>query len=215
MRRLTILAAFSVLSVLASACGKPFTAAQGGSGGGGSSNGSGGSSGAGVTTSTDIPGSCDPNSAFACAGDEFCKTSDCKTGACTKKPGGEGAKWAPVCGCNGIAYWNRDLAFLGGAAYREGACDLDQPPAQMVKCYENNAGVCQTAGAGCYLHSQNDCLDTPTGVCMVVPTGCPGITEPSAFRCGQTTTDCPDLCHLVTNAKRWFAPPAAVCKPPP
>jgi hypothetical protein len=215
MTRITLLAASSVLSVLAIACGKPFTSAPGGSGGGGA--GAGGTTGNSATTSTSGAGGCDPNDYFACGNGEYCKTDDCVSGKCTKLPGAVGTKWEPVCGCNGIAYWNHDVALLGGAGYREGACDVDHPPPGLVKCFAGNAGVCQTQGAGCYVHSLNDCLDTPGGVCVVVPANCSGIdtsNTPAAASCGQAPDDCQDLCHLIAGARRWHPSTSGECTPP-
>lgn len=212
MRRLTILAAFSLLSVLGLACGKPFTAAVGGGG----SGGAGASGGGGGTPSTDSgTGGCNPNVAFACAAGEYCKTDDCVDGVCTPEPGGaEVTKWDPVCGCNGIAYWNRALALQGGAAYRQGTCDLDSPPTPMTECYVGNAGVCQTQGAGCYLHSELACTDTPTGVCLVVPDGCTGVTDLTARNCAEPTAGCQSLCDIIKGAHRWHVPAQSGCTPP-
>jgi hypothetical protein len=221
--------------------GNRFTAASGGAGGssaaGGSGSSSGGASSGGASsggsgTADAGPISCTwTGNSTDCASGSYCDCSGpdavkqlctpCQTGVCVKRNTSPTNKYNPVCGCDGVTYWNLSTASNHGMAARH---DL--------KCSDvanlSNEKTCSTAGLSCGgtdefcdLEQQATatiCTATP-GTCWVLPAdpkNCPDI--PSGSSCatlaGATGLSCQSECAFIRQQVPWYDPQASPCPQP-
>jgi hypothetical protein len=212
-----------VLCLAATACGEPFAyVGGGGTGGALTTNGGSNTTGSGgdvTTSSTDSSGSttattstsstssstggakgtpCDPMAGNTCAAGLHCMTADCLTGTCQAVPGPKGQKYEIVCGCDGVAYWNAEIAIHDGIAYR------------TVGCLPNVLKACTLDGKECD-HNKNHfcdrdatlqaaaCMapDSVNGACMRLPDDCAG-TDRTGVEC-PAMNQCSRVCDLIRN----------------
>jgi hypothetical protein len=164
-----------------------------GSGASGSStSGAGGAGGGGAVGSPCMgPDGCDPGL--------YCQAKECGAGACAIKPppGIQPQTKAEICGCDGVTYWNADIAAASGASVRQAGvcpdklavhCDAATPCAPGLRC---NRKV-EAAAA---------CLPSATGACWGVPISC-ALEGPRAKGC--TNQACVLECSLVQSQNPWF-----------
>lgn len=105
-----------------------------------------------------------------CPPDAFCEKPDCTAlvGQCRPRPVFCDAQPNPVCGCNGVNYWNDCLRRDKGVAASEpGEC------AAAASCATGSD--CPTTDASCarLLPDAASCGGAPQGACWVLPPGCP------------------------------------------
>lgn len=104
-----------------------------------------------------------------CPPDLFCEKPDCNTllGQCHPRPAFCPNELSPVCGCNGVNYWNDCLRRDHGvAAKADGECTSATTCAAPVDC--------PGPGASCaLLVPASSCTATPQGACWVLPPTCP------------------------------------------
>lgn len=139
------------------------------------------------------PNPCTDNS--DCHGDQFCEKHGCGDthGDCHQKPLCMGIdEYEPVCGCNGVTYWNDCLRKLDGANFKE----MDQCDAAK-SC--NVASDCsQGPWATCARVSQVSCPTSGApGVCWATPAVCPGGQSTNAQSCAGGA--CMDLCSALKS----------------
>jgi len=183
---------------------------MGGAGAGGAGAGSAGTGGTGGS-----PGGCKLDS--DCASTQFCKKSSCdaEEGSCTARGPecrGDDAVFEPICGCDGITYWN--LCVIAHEGFNI---------ASMGECTGNNRPTCTRddgadscparAHAHCYRPVEMCGDGSPDeGVCWVLPTECPD-DEPQAERyCGGTDGEarCIGLCEVI-DAENSFRRDSPMC----
>jgi hypothetical protein len=130
-----------------------------------------------------------------CAAHESCERSGCAAalGQCTPQRFLCDDAPDPVCGCNGLTYFNDCLRRRDGVALLEAGecshgavhCDADSP------C---------PAGAYCayLLRSEGACTDARSGVCWVVPASCadPRVGGDRFAPCGAGAA-CVDACTAI------------------
>ena len=120
---------------------------------------------------------------FDCPAYWFCFKNSCADAMGTCEPRPVFCTWepGPVCGCNGVTYWNDCLRQqLGSAASSPGECQLDAVPC--------NRGVdCGFQGSHCAR------LLFPNQAC---PDGAP---EPDSGTCWAIPPDC----NAVPDSQRW------------
>ena len=159
------------------------------------------------TTDTSV-GGCDKTS--ECATNFFCYKTGCTTrGNCQPLPSGI-SNYAPVCGCDGVTYWNSFQA----ATYSVGV-------ASNGRCVGDSRQTCVLSGA-CPAHSGSECIFelsepsdcsslTPVGTCWRNPSGkiCPPTASgPTVGSC--VTSACVSHCEAV-KAKIKFYTAALPC----
>ncbi|HYQ18708.1 MAG TPA: hypothetical protein VEQ58_23195 [Polyangiaceae bacterium] len=181
-----------------------------GTGGGGGSAG-GGSSGGGDMTCT---------SNKDCPQDYYCEKTSCDapTGSCSMRPKHLTLDYAPVCGCDGVTYWNDVVRRQIGQALYEAA-----------KC-STTARACDF-GPDCGLDfmscsrllSRGDSCGAPAqGVCWTLPPYCPDPkTDPDVWqecRPGSPpgSTPCIDTCNAIRSERPQQQPPdpTSMCPTP-
>jgi hypothetical protein len=219
---------FAVLPVIALvACAKGGTELGGGGVASSSTPSSGGaagssstSTGSGSTTSTSATGgaggattsssssstttSGDPchwkNGVDPCSAGFYCQAQGCGDGVCAPVGTTETQNRSPVCGCDGVSYWNESVAAAHGMAVQGfGAC------APAKTCGGVAGTICPT-GAHCALHlaSATDCggADLP-GTCWAVPKVCPNTGLGLQTRgCGASA--CAGECNLIAADSAWY-----------
>jgi hypothetical protein len=188
-------------------CGKPFTYGTGGAGGGG---GSGSAGGATTTSSSSSSGTtaCTLDGKQPCAAKEYCATTDCTKGTCAPIPPAKGQAWDPVCGCDGIVYWNADLALADGVGFLESnACNTSA----LRTCEPLNDPCDHGNHAYCSVRADSGCGSMPNGTCVKLPESCDGTTG-TGERCFNSN-GCEASCVLIKSEKPWYtsSPP---CKLP-
>ncbi|MFT3838445.1 MAG: hypothetical protein QM723_15815 [Myxococcaceae bacterium] len=129
-----------------------------------------------------------------CQEHEFCSKKACGDlqGTCNVRdcPGND--QYQPVCGCNGVTYWNDCLRRLDGANLR-----ADEQCEAAKSC--NNAIDCSPGPfAACARVSQLSCPSTgATGTCWAVPPHCPQGQSTSVQVCSSNA--CTDLCGAIKS----------------
>lgn len=181
-----------------------------GSGGTGASAGASGSAGAGGgaagsgTAGASGAGGGIPCTAYGgqCNANEFCTGTGCGPGHCEQRPS-ETSTRNPVCGCDGVTYWNQFVAAHRGVSVKaNGACTASanghtcgglaaQPCPTGQYCNERVQGV-----VGCSISDLG-------GTCWGMPDSCGGGTAigPSTRECGG---QCKSECELIKDGTGWY-----------
>lgn len=60
-----------------------------------------------------------------CSATEYCDAPTCASGTCKPRPISGPKTYEPVCGCDGVTYWNKTLASSNGQASYAGKCAGD------------------------------------------------------------------------------------------
>lgn len=153
------------------------------------------------------PARCRPGDPDGCGPDEYCRVEGCAVtgGVCTKRATFQAGAYEPVCGCDRVTYWNKELASARGANIAaSGPC----PAASALHCNEQTK--CP-GGAHCSmaLSSRPGCLTdvVATGLCWVLPASCPPVTAQRARDCDANR--CMSLCEAIKAETRFY--PVASC----
>ena len=129
-----------------------------------------------------------------CPPDSFCEKPNCAalTGECHRRPLLCSPDAAPVCGCNGVTYWNDCLRSAGGvAASTPGECSTSVACGGPLDCPDPQASCAHLVVSG------SSCPPNVPGACWVVPPSCPA-GAPVAWRpCGGGA--CADLCGAIRS----------------
>lgn len=135
-----------------------------------------------------------------CGAGHYCLAPGCAMGTCTPKPSGAGLspEAAPVCGCDGVTYWNQEVADSKGASVAAmGPCSMpvicgpQMPCPGSMKCSREVAD-----GASCSPEA--------TGECWGTALSCP-LDGPKGRAC--TTATCELTCSLIQSQNAWFEDP--------
>ncbi|MDI3281699.1 hypothetical protein [Polyangium sp. 15x6] len=177
----------------------------GSGGGGGSASGSGGGSastsgsgGGGVGGGNGVGAPCN-GGASGCDPGLYCNAPGCGAGVCAQKPppGLQSQDPDLVCGCDGVTYWNAEIAeVLGSSVKSAGAC----PAAEAVTCDPETP--CP-GGRHCnrMVAAANACSPMVTGVCWGMPISC-SVTGAKAKGCAGGM--CFDQCSLIQSQNPWY-----------
>jgi hypothetical protein len=158
----------------------------------------------------DAGASCTVNGDCAPLVNHYCKFAGCEAqkGTCTPYGVLPGPYYAPVCGCDGITYWNKEYAFATSSRIKhDGMCLL----AERKHCAELTA--CGAGDSICAFDvgDQTACVaGMISGGCWRLPTG----TLCTTPDLSPSTQSCPGTCMTYCNAvksKVAFAPYA--CTP--
>ena len=180
--------------------------ATGGAGGGtGGQGGAGAAGGAGgeMTSSTTGTGGGGPGPCVwgdDCGAGYYCLAPDCGAGMCVQKPfaGGQPPQPDPVCGCDGVTYWNKEVAAsLGASVAATGSCSMP------IAC-SPNMGCPPGMKCNREVADKVSCSPDVMGQCWGTPIQC-SLDGPKARACSNDT--CELQCSLVQSQNPWFADP--------
>jgi hypothetical protein len=174
-----------------------------------SSFGAGGTAGsagadAGLDASADAgPKSCTGTS--QCKSDEFCSKAACVNllGECKPRPKACAATESPVCGCDGVNYWNDCLRQqIGSPSSTGGAC------LTPATCGGLASLPCPVGRARCahLLTAELQCgVADAFGACWVIPEQCPQIVVGANQRaCSGSTDRCISKCEAIKTEHDYF-----------
>jgi hypothetical protein len=139
-----------------------------------------------------------------CDEGEFCQRTACAAskGECTKQPltcKGADAEFSPVCGCDGMTYYNpcvaarygTDLASSGECTTNQATCTRSaggsscSPARDLARCYRPRVGCEGTS-------SMN-------GVCWVMPDECAAEEKVNVFCGAGGDPECVGLCEVLKD----------------
>jgi hypothetical protein len=136
-----------------------------------------------------------------CAKTEYCDAPTCGSGRCASRPAGPSVDFQPVCGCDGVTYWNAQQAHANGASTNDGSTGsaCSGPTTQTcgglvgATCPKDDACVEDLSGFGSCLVSD------ASGQCWFVPPGasCGGVSFSQYRDC--TSSTCESYCDAVKN----------------
>jgi hypothetical protein len=143
-----------------------------------------------------------------CQPELYCAKASCSdtTGKCETRPlVCVDDTLMPVCGCDGVVYWNDCLRQYDGvpATSGQGPCVGDAP---ATLCSDTQP--CEAYGAYCNKlvpgpEEEWMCRPPPTGVCWVLPDTCPADAgAPTEWQaCGRRPGPgtCTDFCHAIQS----------------
>ena len=172
------------------------------SGSGGSSSGSGGAgaggSGIGDPCNWDLSD---------CGAGLYCDAAGCQDGTCQPilPIDGQAKDFAPICGCDGVSYFNFSVASSHGMAMlHSDRCNADQ--SQI--CHPQNNPCPDGTICNMQLDNPVGCLspNDKTGLCWGVPDSCdPDFPNaPEGRPCGSPASPCLDACTLMTAQQPWY-----------
>jgi len=141
--------------------------------------------------------SCDDDRECGPAG--FCDKRTCgeRRGHCEKRPAFCDGTPAPVCGCDGVTYWNDCLRKSRG---QRSAFPGECPVEQAATCGEKSGRGCPPASVCAKLAPLGGCSPDVAGYCWAVPAACPPTSGVDRFvRCGppDPAPACVDLCAAI------------------
>ncbi len=178
--------------------GSSSTSSSGG-GSGGSSSGAGGDggSGTGIGAPCTWDGApCDPNL--------YCQAEGCGAGTCQPviPQTAQEKQFAPICGCDGINYFNPSIAASFGMSIAHGDRCTEN---EQIGCHKTNNPCAQGYFCNRTVASLPACMLSPihTGECWAVPLSCDP-NGPQAKACANSL--CYDLCSLIQSENPWYGP---------
>jgi hypothetical protein len=217
------LSTIALAAVVVAGCGQAFSLTGGTSGGGGNGgdgatttsstgNGTASTSGTGATTSSSSTATssgtggltgCNwgPGAANPCGANAYCDDPTCGAtlgaGKCKLKTVGSTGD-APVCGCDGLTYWNGLTAASRGMATQHnvacpGAIDIGCSDANP--CPNGNSIYCRKFDKSCMISFQ--------GACWVLPADC-GSTASKVETC--LTKNCVNECDAIKQGNVFDQP---------
>lgn len=171
---------------------------SGGAGGtGGSSTGGTGGSSTGGSSGSGGGAQCNWNDPNLCPVGTYCNALGCAEGTCTPFPN-PGINKNPVCGCDGITYWNASVAGSQGmSAKSAGECTpgIFCGGIAGIECPAGHCNYELPDALGCD-------ISHATGTCWIVPSSCSGIGfGPNTRACDSPS--CTDQCKLISS-QAWY-----------
>lgn len=136
-----------------------------------------------------------------CAASEYCDAVGCGVGECKPRPAAVTLAFAPVCGCNGVSYWNDTQAHASGAAVgATGQCTTT-----AVKCAAFSM-PCKAPANKC-VNERSSCSGFDTnGTCWFVPSGgtCP-VAAKDVRQCAFSGGTCMSRCEAILGDRGFAA----------
>lgn len=153
-----------------------------------------------VDAASDAPVPCNGSTTAQCGVGFYCDAPGCGLGTCKPAPAETSTK-TPICGCDGVTYWNATVAQNHGVTPQSaGAC-------QPSKTCGGFANIKCPAGTKCNFKQPNQqgCqISDPTGECWGLPAQCPQIViGPQQRECGSQK--CTEECAVIKSGVTWFS----------
>lgn len=131
----------------------------------------------------------------ACGPGKYCDSTDCGKGKCVLLGEKEATGKAPVCGCDGVTYWNESVAKKNGMSVKKsGECGDEG-----VVC----PGIVECPNKATCARPVKECSEEGMGTCWMTPTLCPvvDIKVESGKGCGEFA--CTTECGLIKVSKMF------------
>ncbi|HYP91032.1 MAG TPA: hypothetical protein VEQ59_22860 [Polyangiaceae bacterium] len=192
----------------------------GGDSGGPSMSGSGGSAGAAGASGGSSSGEQTCASNKDCPQDWYCEKVGCSaaSGACALRPKRILSDYAPVCGCDGVTYWNDVVRRqLGQALFEDAPCSTTARVCNFgPDCGLDFMSCSRLASPG------ESCGSSPQGVCWTLPPNCPDPkNDPDVWQdCRPPSSSgappCLDTCNAIRIERPQQKPtdPKSMCPAP-
>ena len=134
-----------------------------------------------------------------CRGNEFCARDSCndENGHCERRQVSVDSTFSPVCGCDGVVYWNDSVRKQLGINM---AGQESQPECNVGGLACSGPGTCPH-GASCARESKT-CTSDTTGACWQLPPNCPPPGGLRFVRCADTTT-CAAACEAFRTEEPY------------
>ncbi len=154
---------------------------------------------AGVVDASDAAAPCNGSTTGQCGPGFYCKATACGLGTCAPAPAETSTK-TPICGCDGVTYWNETVAQNHGVSTQTtGECNPGKTCGGLanLKCpLGANCNFKQSSSGGC-------AISDPTGTCWGLPAQCPQIViGPQTRQCNQQK--CTEACALIKAGATWY-----------
>jgi hypothetical protein len=134
-----------------------------------------------------------------CLAGSYCASPTCDVGTCQPKSPAVNDSYGPVCGCDGLTYWNAGYAVSAGTSVR-GANPCTRVTLTTQTC-ELGGQACP-AGTYCGVSAiVTMCSTTTAGICWVVPSPCP-IQAGGAASCGNLA--CASVCAAMMSGSAYY-----------
>jgi hypothetical protein len=139
-----------------------------------------------------------------CGPEAFCSKSGCGelTGRCVLRPLQCPSNFEPVCGCDGVSFWNDCLRQRDGTPGSSAMCEVP-----FASCDSVLGPGCPVVDAVCSKiepgQEQCDGGSPAGGVCWVLPDECPADVRPIWQACGSSGPACSDLCHAIASQQPY------------
>ncbi len=140
-----------------------------------------------------------------CHENEYCQKHDCNDahGGCLLRPQlCTGMDFAPVCGCNGVTYWNDCLRQADGASavLTAGECTSAKTCSSASECSASPSAACSRVAAITCPSSGS------VGACWVMPAQCPSGLSTTWQACSGGA--CMDLCGAIKSEQPALQKPS-------
>jgi hypothetical protein len=136
-----------------------------------------------------------------CDNGMFCNALGCGEGICIAVPA-EGRQRNPVCGCDGVTYWNASVAARANMSVSHaGECGLLGKTCGVVAGDCSNGAFCNRVAESALACNTLD----RTGSCWVLPSSCDDGSVgfgPTTRACGAA--NCQDECTLIRSEATFY-----------
>lgn len=131
----------------------------------------------------------------------YCDAPTCGSGTCVAIPTGAPTQVRdPVCGCDGVTYWNGTVAQASGMSWdKKGACTPGATCGGIanIKCPgQSSCNYGRETKAGCNIADFG-------GKCWMLPPACPQIVIGVQTR-GCDNDKCADECTLIRSQQPYY-----------
>jgi hypothetical protein len=137
---------------------------------------------------------------------EYCESSDCMTGICKLMPPELNTMPNPRCGCNGITYWNEEVAARHGQSVMNGTDGCSPSKACTGQCNPGGPGkygcAITISGAVCSSGAAS------AGQCWGLPDTCP--SSPTVLSCDGGS--CASKCDTFESNLPYRTTGTLICK---
>jgi hypothetical protein len=143
----------------------------------------------------------------SCGAGRYCKTDSCGQGVCAPVAAVEQQERAPVCGCDGVTYWNISVANrIGTSIKSSGECGNT---VHTMTCGGIASLRCPSYASCNYLvKTKDDCtISDVGGTCWALPALCPIPAVgfgPRHRACSPAGGACAEECPLIRREETWY-----------